>query len=96
MDIPTLYVGMEYTSYRIILITLQRRQDIVLMKFSDIKDGALYVVQQKTQKYDTGYLSIELSPTLLKLVSKCKDRTMSPFIVHRNPVKKFKRPDMEH
>ncbi len=78
------------------LITLQRRQDIVSMKFSDIKDGSIYVIQHKTQKYDTGYLRIELSPTLLELVSKYKDSTISPYIIHRNPDRKFKRPDMEH
>lgn len=32
------------------LLTLQRREDVVSMKFSDIQDGFLYVVQHKTKQ----------------------------------------------
>ena len=32
------------------LITAQRRIDILSMKFEDVRDGHLYVIQQKTAK----------------------------------------------
>lgn len=78
------------------LITLQRRQDICLMKFSDIKDGAIFLIQNKTQKYDSGYLKINISSSLAEVFSVCKDSIISPYIIHRRPDRKAKRPDMEH
>jgi integrase len=77
-------------------LTLQRRSDIVALKFSDITDGHLYVIQQKTQKYDTGYLKIKLSLPLLELIESCQDKTNSPFIIHRKPNRIVKRENLEH
>ncbi|MCJ8300913.1 MAG: tyrosine-type recombinase/integrase [Pseudomonadales bacterium] len=77
-------------------ITLQRRSDIVAMKFSDIKEGYLYVVQQKTKKYDTGYLKIQMSDSLERLSKRCQDSTASPFIIHRRPARIAKREELEH
>jgi len=77
-------------------LTLQRRQDIADLKFNDIKDGYLYIVQTKTQKHDTGYLKIKISDPLNEVIKRCQDRTISPFIVHRKPSRILKREGMEH
>ncbi len=76
------------------LITLQRREDLSLMRFDDVKDGALYVVQGKTQKYDTGYLKIELGSELSSVIKRCRDDIASPYLVHREPEKKLDRKGM--
>lgn len=78
------------------LITLQRREDITLMKFEKISDGRLKVIQGKTQKHDTGYLSIKVGPKLEPVIKRCRDDIASPFLVHRKPDKKIKREGMEH
>ncbi|WP_020682334.1 phage integrase Arm DNA-binding domain-containing protein [Marinobacterium rhizophilum] len=78
------------------LITLQRREDIVNIKFTDIRDDALYVIQHKTQKYDTGYLKIRMTPELDKVLKKCRDDLASPFVIHRRPQRKVKWDGQEH
>src|SRR5690554_3641711 len=60
------------------LVTLQRRGDVARMKFDDVKDGRLHVVQEKTEKYDAGYLAITVSPTLSKIIKRCRDDIASP------------------
>lgn len=76
------------------LITLQRREDIVSMKFDQIKDGALYVIQEKTKKHDTGYLKIAMGDSLSEVVARCRDDVASPFLIHRMPERKIKREGM--
>jgi len=36
------------------------------MRFNGVKKGYLYVVQEKTQKHDTGYLKINVGDGLKK------------------------------
>lgn len=80
----------------IALITLQRREDITLMRFENIKDGHLYVVQQKTKKHDSGYLKIKVGDKLGQVLRRCRDNVASPFIIHRRPEKIVKRETMDH
>jgi len=77
-------------------ITLQRRSDVVTMKFSDIKDGYLYVIQQKTKKHDTAYLKIRMSESLALVAKRCQDSTVSQYMIHRRPRRIVKRQDQEH
>lgn len=76
------------------LITLQRREDIAAMKFSDVKDGHLYVAQQKTGKDKRGrradstnaaaHLMIEVTPQLQRVISQCrKTGIVSRYIIHQ-------------
>jgi integrase len=68
------------------LQTLQRRKDIVNMKFQDIKDGYLYVIQSKTEKHgEAAYLKIKIDDPLKKVVDRCRDNTLSPYLIHRKP-----------
>ncbi len=75
-------------------ITLQRREDVAIMKFEQIKDGSLYVIQQKTKKHDTGYLKIAIGPRLTKVIARCRDNIASPFLVHREPERRIRREGM--
>lgn len=51
------------------LVTAQRRGDILDMKFEDIKDGFLYVVQHKTERAsDAGWIRFELTPQLKEVI----------------------------
>lgn len=79
------------------LITLQRRNDVSRMKFENAKDGKLYVIQEKTEKYDTGYLAIAIGPKLKTVIRRCRDDVPSPYMVHRRPERKVKdRAGMDH
>ena len=79
------------------LITLQRRGDVSRMKFENVRGGKLYVIQEKTEKYDTGYLAIAVGPKLQKVIRQCRDDVPSPYMVHRRPVRKVKaRGGMDH
>lgn len=70
----------------IALITGQRREDILAMKFEHIQEGYLYLVQEKTKKAsNAGYLRIKMTPQLKAVVARCRDDVASPFLIHRKP-----------
>lgn len=75
------------------IITLQRREDIALMKFEQINkdEKALYVIQHKTKKHDTGYLKISIGRELDAVLARCRDDIASPFLVHRDPARRIRR-----
>lgn len=76
------------------LITLQRREDISLMRFDDVREAVLFVVQGKTKKHDTGYLKIVVGDTLNAVIKRCRDDIASPYLVHREPEKRLDREGM--
>jgi integrase len=68
--------------------TLQRREDLVEMRFEDIRDGFLYVRQQKTAgRTDAGNVRIRVGAQLKPVIESCRDDIASPFIIHRRPQK---------
>ena len=68
------------------LITAQRREDILAMKFEDVKDGYLHVVQKKTKRWsNAGYLRLKVTPQLQMVISRCRDSVPSPYLIHRRP-----------
>jgi len=68
------------------LQTLQRREDIVKLKLSDIKQGFLYVVQHKTKKHgESAYLKIRIDSPLRTVIERCRDGMLSPYLIHRKP-----------
>lgn len=68
------------------LITAQRRTDILDMKFEGTKDGYLYVVQKKTAKAsDAAWIRFAITPELQAVIARCRDATVSPYLVHRMP-----------
>lgn len=79
------------------LITAQRRGDILDMKFEDVRDGYLYVVQNKTEKAsDAGWLKIKVTDQLSEVLTRCRDDILSPYLVHRRPERKKKREGKDH
>lgn len=70
----------------IALLTGQRREDVLNMKFDDIQDGYLHVIQHKTKKHsDAGYLKIAVTPQLDAVIKRCRDSIASPYLIHRRP-----------
>ncbi len=71
------------------LITAQRRTDILSMKFEDIRDGDLHVIQQKTAKTtDAAWIRFKVTPELQAVIDRCRDNILSPYLIHRRPERK--------
>lgn len=67
------------------LLTLQRRHEIAAMRWADIKDGVIWIQQQKVEKYGTGNVKIHITPTIQTILNRCKDGIESTHIIHRIP-----------
>jgi hypothetical protein len=68
------------------LQTLQRREDIVAIKFSNIEKGFLYIIQNKTKKHgESAYLKIKINSPLKEILNRCRDGMLSPYLIHRKP-----------
>lgn len=66
------------------VLTLQRREDLVNMRFDDIVDGRLLVTQSKTGKR----LAIRIGGDLEALIKRAKSRSIvCPYIIARRPIK---------
>lgn len=66
------------------LVTGQRLGDISNMKFSDIWDDHLHVVQRK-QEQASDPLSLRLNAidwSLRDVVARCRDYAVSPYLIH--------------
>lgn len=67
------------------VVTGQRRGDIAKMKFSDVWDGHLHVEQQKTGAKLAIPLTLRcemLDITLAQVIKRCRDRVVSPWLLH--------------
>lgn len=67
------------------LVTGQRLGDISKMKFSDIWDDHLHVIQEKTGSKIAIPLSLRLNAinwSLREVVARCRDYAVSPYLVH--------------
>lgn len=69
------------------LHTLLRRADIAAMKFSDIRDGYLYVVPRKTESSTYVRMKMRIEGDLQSVIQHCQDDMDSPYLVHRRPDK---------
>jgi len=67
------------------LLTLLRREDVAAARVTDVRDGALWVIPQKTEGRTAVRLRIAETPALAALVARCRDDVLSPFLVHRLP-----------
>lgn len=63
------------------LHTLQRPGDVLQMRWDQVKDGYLYIEQQKTGRR----LKLKIEAGLAHVIQRCRDSVLSPFIVHRKP-----------
>jgi integrase len=65
------------------LLTGQRKNDILRMKFEDAKDGYLWVDQQKTGAKIKIELTVALGPHALQnVIAQCRDKAVSRYLVH--------------
>lgn len=67
------------------LVTGQRLGDISNMKFSDIWDDHLHVVQEKTGSKLAIPLSLRLNAidwSLRDVIARCRDYAVSPYLIH--------------
>ncbi|MCP8775711.1 site-specific integrase [Escherichia coli] len=67
------------------LVTGQRLGDISKMKFSDIWDDHLHIIQEKTRSKIAIPLSLRLNAinwSLRDVVARCRDYAVSPYLVH--------------
>jgi integrase len=73
---PWLQVAMD-----LMLVTLQRPEDLVALKYSDISDGVLYIRQRKTG----AKLAIAIGAELQAALAASRDGKLCPFIIHHRP-----------
>jgi integrase len=69
------------------LLTLLRREDVVSLRFSDERGGALCVVPSKTEGSTGVRLKITVNDELAALIARCRDSVLSPYLIHRLPGK---------
>ncbi len=68
------------------LYTLQRREDLVALKWSQVHDGAIWIQQQKVERHGTGNLKISISPDMQTVLDRCaSDGIESAYVIHRRP-----------
>lgn len=79
------------------LLISQRRCDLLNLRFDGIKDGYMYVIQQKTgDQTDAAWLKMEITPEFQKVIDQCRDYVESPFLIHRKPDRKREYESKEH
>ncbi|WP_334473566.1 phage integrase Arm DNA-binding domain-containing protein [Arsenophonus sp. PmNCSU2021_1] len=67
------------------LVTGQRLSDISKMKFSDIWDNDLHVIQEKTNAKLAIPLSLRceaINISLREVIERCRDNVVSPYLIH--------------
>jgi integrase len=71
------------------LLTLLRREDIVSLCFTDVRDDALWVIPGKTEGTTGARLKIKIEPDsdIALVISRCRDNVVSPYLIHRLPEK---------
>ncbi|MBU2709213.1 tyrosine-type recombinase/integrase [Zooshikella marina] len=80
------------------LITLQRAGDVCKLKFEDIHDGKMFVIQEKTEKHgESAYLAITLNPLLNTIIDRAKQSGIhSPHVVHRESLSRINQTKRNH
>lgn len=80
------------------LVTLQGRFEICNAKFSDINDGFLRVVREKTKnKSVAAFMEIEINGELETIINRCRaSGVVSPYMIHRKPERKNPSEAREH
>jgi hypothetical protein len=73
--------------------SLQRREDLVVMKLTDeLEPDWLFVDQQKVEGHGTGHIKIKIGAELRAVLTRARRAgILSPFIIHRKPQKRQRR-----
>lgn len=69
------------------LLTLLRREDVAALRFDAEREDALWVIPEKTENSTQLRLKIAITPQLRTLLARCRDDVLSPYVIHRLPVK---------
>ena len=81
------YSPWAVNALQLALVTAQRLSDILSMKFRDVRDGYLWVVQGKTGNKIALPLNLHCDAVGLSLenvINQCRDRALSPYLVHHS------------
>ncbi|WP_028304435.1 tyrosine-type recombinase/integrase [Oceanospirillum maris] len=80
------------------LVTLQRRGDLCKMRYEDIREDCLYIIQQKTEKHGLrARLRIKMTDTLADIIHRSRaDGIACPFVIHRRPYRIKRSNILEH
>ncbi|CAB5540818.1 tyrosine-type recombinase/integrase [Citrobacter freundii] len=81
------YSPWAVNALQLALVTGQRLSDILSMKFRDVRDGYLWVVQGKTGNKIALPLTLHCNAVGLSLedvINQCRDRALSPYLVHHS------------
>ncbi len=72
----------------LVLQMLQRREDVVLFRFDAIQtiDGVRQLKTENTS--EAGRLLLPIGEELEALIARCRDDILSPYMVHRKPLRK--------
>ena len=70
------------------LLTLQPRQVLAGLRFDAESDGWLYVIRGKTRRQGRGHIRIEVTPNIADWLARCRDDLLSPYVIHREPVRR--------
>lgn len=62
--------------------SLQRREDLVRLKFDSFEAGVLSLQQSKTASRGAGALRIHAGPQLTAAIQQCRDELASPYVIH--------------
>lgn len=77
------------------IVTGQRREDIALAKFTDIKDGYWYCEQGKTGMKIRIPLTLRLNALELSVgdvIKQCRDNVVSPYLIHHTKPRTMSKP----
>ncbi len=71
------------------IIYVSARGVILNMRFDGVREGFLYVVQQKTAKAsDAAWIRFKVTEELQTVISRCRDDIVSPYLILRRPDRK--------
>lgn len=79
------YAPCLQNSMLLALLTGQRRGDLVDLKFSDVWDGYLHIIQNKTGAKIALPLTLRceaIGLSLSEVIARCRDRVISPYLLH--------------
>ncbi|MEM9103385.1 MAG: hypothetical protein AAGB12_13800 [Pseudomonadota bacterium] len=72
------------------LQTTHSINEVVNMKFEDADESHLKIIRKKVEGTGAAYVKIPIGLELQSTIKRCRDDLVSPYLVHRKPLKKVK------
>lgn len=67
------------------LKTLQRRSDLAALKWEQVKDGYIWIQQQKVERHGSGNLKIRITPEIKTVLDRCRADAAGEHILNWQP-----------